>query len=178
LAVYSETLDPRSPASELLHRTRDYPVANFMGAFNFPRWPYGYGIGAVSLGGQYITRILGAPPATGGVESGFGNIVVEMGIVGLILWIAMSIAVVVCAWKVVRKLRGSPWFPLAFMIFWYVFLLLLPFTFVGLQAYEDFVLNAYAWVLLGILFRLPSLALSAQFAAGASTEQPAQRWIR
>jgi len=178
LAVYSETLDPRSPTSELLHRTRDYPLANFIGAFNFPRWPYGYGIGAVSLGGQYITRILGAPPATMGVESGFGNIVVEMGIVGLILWIAMSITVVVYAWKVVRKLKGSPWFPLAFMIFWYVFLLLLPFTFVGLQAYEDFVLNAYAWVLLGILFRLPTLALSAQFAAGAPTEQPARRWIR
>jgi hypothetical protein len=178
LAVYSETLDPRSPTSELLHRTRDYPLANFMGSFNFPRWPYGYGIGAVSLGGQYITRILGAPPATMGVESGFGNIVVEMGIVGLILWIAMSIAVLVCAWKVVRKLKGSPWFPLAFMIFWYAFLLLLPFTFVGLQAYEDFVLNAYAWVLLGILFRLPTLALSAQFAAGAAMEQPARRWIR
>jgi len=90
----------------------------------------------------------------------------------------MSIAVVLCAWKVVRKLKGSPWFPLAFMIFWYVFLLLLPFTFVGLQAYEDFVLNAYAWVLLGILFRLPTLALSAQFAAGAPSEQPARRWIR
>ena len=101
-----------------------------------------------------------------------------MGIVGLILWIAMSIAVLVYAWKAVRKLKDSPWFPLAFMIFWYVFLLFLPFTFVGLQAYEDFVLNAYAWVLLGILFRLPTLVLSAQFAAGAPAEQPAQRWIR
>jgi hypothetical protein len=31
-------------------------------------------------------------------------------------------------------------------------------------AYEDFVINAYFWTLLGILFRLPTLPLSAQFA--------------
>jgi len=178
LAVYSETLDPRSSASELIHRTRDYPMANFLGAFSFPRWPYGYGIGAVSLGGQYVARIFHVLPPVGGVESGFGNIVVEMGIVGLILWFVMSIAVVVSAWRVVRKLKGSPWFPLAFMIFWYVFLLLLPFTYQGIQAYEDFVLNAYAWILLGILFRLPKLALSAQFAPGTPNNQPIQRWIR
>jgi hypothetical protein len=177
LAVYSETLDPRSPASELLHRTRDYPLANFLGAFSFERWPYGYGIGAVSQGGQYITRILHVPPPTGNVESGFGNIIIEMGIVGLLLWLVMSITVVLSAWRIVRKLKGSQWFPLAFMIFWYVFLLLLPFTFQGLQAYEDYVLNAYAWLLLGVLFRLPKLALSAQFAAGAVAEQPARRWI-
>jgi hypothetical protein len=178
LAVYSETLDPRSPASELGHRTGDYPIANLLGAFTYARWPYGYGIGAVSLGGQYVTRILGAKPATGGVESGFGNIIIEMGIVGLILWLVMSAAVVVTGWRVVRKLKGSPWFPLAFMIFFYVFLLLLPLTYEGLQAYEDFILNAYAWLLLGILFRLPTLALSAQFAAGGPSEQPSRRWIR
>jgi hypothetical protein len=50
--------------------------------------------------------------------------------------------------------------------------LLLPFTFVGLQAYEDFVLNAYAWIMVGILFRLPKLALSAQFAAAPLQEAP------
>jgi len=112
------------------------------------------------------------------VESGFGNIIIEMGIVGLILWLIMSTAVLVSGWRVVRKLKGSPWFPLAFMLFFYVFLLLLPLTYEGLQAYEDFILNAYAWLLLGILFRLPTLALSAQFAAGAPNEQPARRWIR
>jgi len=36
-----------------------------------------------------------------------------------------------------------------------------------MQPYQDFVLNAYLWLLLGILFRLPSLALSAQYAAAS-----------
>jgi len=162
LKVYSETLDPRSPTNELALRTRDYPLANFVGAFANPRWPYGFGIGTASLGGQYVTRIFQVQPPTDTVESGFGCLVLELGVVGLALWIIMSAAVLISAWKVVRKLRGSPWFPLAFMIFWYAFLLLLPFTFQGMQAYQDFVLNAYLWLMLGILFRLPKLALSAQ----------------
>ena len=178
LAVYSETLDPRSPASELVFRAREYPLRNFLGAFDYERWPYGYGIGTVSLGGQYVSRIFKVSPALIGVESGFGNIILEMGIVGLILWIVMSVAVVVSAWKVVHQLKGSPWFPLGFMIFLYVFLLLLPMTFPALQAYQDFVMNAYAWLLLGILFRLPKLALSTELASRAPAGQPAQRWTR
>ena len=178
LAVYSETLDPRSPVNELLHRTRDYPLANFLAAFDYPRWVYGYGIGTLSLGGQYVSRFFHVLPPTRGVESGFGNLIIEMGIGGLILWIVMSLAVVISAWKVVRKLKGSPWFPLGFMIFFYALLLLLPFTFMGSQAYQDFVLNAYLWLLLGVLFRLPKLALSAQFAADAAPAPSGKRWIR
>ena len=174
LAVYSETLDPRSPTNELLHRTRDYPLANFLAAFESPRWPYGFGIGTASLGGQYVTRIFQVAAPTETVESGFGCLVLELGVVGFALWFVMSGAVLISAWKIVRKLRGSPWFPLAFMIFWYAFLLFLPFTFQGMQAYQDFVLNAYLWLLLGILFRLPKLALSAQ-ASAASANSAAAR---
>ena len=171
LKVYSETLDPRSPTNELVLRTRDYPLANFLGAFDNPRWPYGFGLGTASLGGQYVTRIFGVSTPTEPVESGFGCLILEMGVVGLALWFIMSGAVLFSAWKVVRQLRGSPWFPLAFMIFWYAFLLLLPFTFQGIQAYQDFVLNAYLWLLLGVQFRLPKLAQSAQ--AVANSLQPA-----
>jgi hypothetical protein len=171
LKVYSETLDPRSPTNELVLRTRDYPLANFLGAFDNPRWPYGFGLGTASLGGQYVTRIFGVSTPTEPVESGFGCLILEMGVVGLALWFIMSGAVLFSAWKVVRQLRGSPWFPLAFMIFWYAFLLLLPFTFQGIQAYQDFVLNAYLWLLLGVQFRLPKLAQSAQ--AAANSLQPA-----
>ena len=177
LAVYSETLDPRSPTSELVHRTHDYPLQNFLSAFDYARWPYGYGIGTLSLGGQYIARFFHTTPPVSGVESGFGCLVIELGIVGFILWISMSGAIVWSAWKVVRRLRGSPWFPLAFMISWYAFLLLLPLTYQGIQAYQDFIMNAYLWLLLGVLFRLPKLALDAQFAATAATK-PVSQWIR
>src|SRR5258707_8533515 len=143
LAVFSETLDPRSPASELVHRTRDYPLKNFLAAFDYPMWPYGYGIGTISLGGQYVSRFFNARPAVGAVESGFGCLIVEMGIGGLVLWLVLAVTIVISAWRVVRKLRGSPELPLAFMIFLYAFLLLLPLTYEGLQPYQDFILKAY-----------------------------------
>jgi hypothetical protein len=178
LAIYEETLLPSSPSSELTHRGWTYPVANFVGAFNYDRWPYGYGIGTTALGGQYVARIFNVKPPVVGVESGYGTLIVEMGIVGLILWLIMSVAILFAAWKVVRKLKGSPWFPLGFVIFWYAFFLLFPATFGGMAAYEDFLLNAYLWLLLGILFRLPTLTLSAQYAANAPVAKPARRWIR
>jgi hypothetical protein len=178
LAIYEETLSPNSSKNELTHRGWTYPVENFLGAFNYDRWPYGYGIGTTALGGQYVARFFNAKPPVIGVESGFGTLVVEMGIGGLILWIIMSVAILFAAWKVVLKLRGSPWFPLGFVIFWYAFFLLGPATFGGIAAYEDYLLNAYFWLLLGLLFRLPTIALSAQFAANAPATQPAHRWIR
>jgi hypothetical protein len=178
LAVFSETLDPRSPASELLHRTRDYPLRNFLAAFDYDRWPYGYGIGTTSLGVQYVARFFHVRPPVGAVESGYGSLVIEMGVGGLALWLALSAGILISAWSVVRKLKGSPWFPLGFMIFWYAFLLLVPLTFQGMQAYQDFILNAYLWLLLGILFRLPKLALSAQYSAPAAAALTGNPWIR
>jgi hypothetical protein len=110
LAIYSETLTPGSSTSGLQNRTWDYPLRNFLGAFNYDRWPYGYGIGTSSLGVQYVAKIFHGAPMGVGVEGGFGTLIVEMGIGGLILWLVMSIAIIVSAWKVVKKLRGSPWF--------------------------------------------------------------------
>lgn len=171
LAIYEETLLPSSPTSELTYRGWDYPIQNFLGAFSYDRWPYGYGIGTSGLGSQYVTRIFKVKPPGAGVESGFGALVVEMGIGGLVLWLIMSLAITVSAWKIVKQLKGSPLFPLGFVIFWYALFLLFPATFGGIMAYEDFLLNAYLWLLLGILFRLPSITLSAQFADHAPAAQ-------
>jgi hypothetical protein len=178
LAIYQETLSPDSPKNELVHRGWSYPVQNFVGAFNYERWPYGYGIGTTALGGQYVARFFKVKPPVVGVESGYGTLIVEMGIGGLILWLIVSFAILFSAWKVVKKLRGSPWFPLAFVIFWYAFFLLFPATYGGIQSYEDFLMNAYLWLSLGVLFRLPTIALSSQFATLAPAEQSRQAWIR
>jgi hypothetical protein len=178
LAIYQETLDPNSPRNEVVHRGWTYPVQNFLGAFTYERWPYGYGIGTTALGGQYVARFFNAKPPVVGVESGFGTLIVEMGIGGLVLWFVMTGAILFTAWRVVKKLKGSPWFPLAFVIFWYAFFLLIPATWGGIAAYEDFLLNAYFWLLLGVLFRLPTIALSAQFAINAPSPPSRRPWMR
>ena len=178
LAIYKETLLPSSSTSELAHRGWTYPVQNFLGAFDSERWPYGYGIGTTSNGSQYVSRIFNVKPVGVSVESGYGTLVLEMGILGLILWIVMSVAILFSAWKVVKKLKGSPWFPVGFVILWYAFFLLGPATFGGMAAYEDFLLNAYFWLLLGMLFRLPTISPSGQFAIDTPSTRPARRWIR
>jgi len=172
--IYQQTLTPNSPHSELTFRSWDYPVQNFLAAFSYDRWPYGYGIGTTSLGTQYVARIFGAQRLPVGVESGYGTLVVEMGIVGLVLWIVMSVAILISAWRVVKRLKGSPLFPVGFVIFLYAVFLLFPATFGSMVAYEDFLLNAYLWLLLGILFRLQSIPLSAQFEANRAAA-PRQR---
>ena len=164
LAIYSETLLPDSPASELAHRTQTYPLQQLGFAFDHPRWPYGYGIGTCTLGGQYVTRIMRVKPMYIGVESGFGNLIVELGIVGLVLWIVLGFSIAISAWRVVTELRGTPWFPLAFSICLYAIILFFPMMFVGVSPYQDFVLNAYLWLLLGILYRLRLFPRAVQIA--------------
>ncbi len=165
LAIYSETLSPYSTASELAFRARDYPLQNFLAAFDTDRWIYGYGTGTASLGIQYIVRVLRIPGTGVSVENGYGQLVIEMGIFGLAFWLFWGVAVCSSGWKIVKQLKGSPWFPVAFAIFWLEFLILFPMGYNSIAFFQDFLVNAYFWVLLGVLFRLPSLALSAQFAA-------------
>ncbi len=170
LSFYWETLDPNSSNSELLQRIHSYPLQNFLYAFDYPRWPYGYGIGTASLGLQYVARILHVAPLGIGVESGFGAIVLELGIVGLVLYIVLAAAIVITAWSAARKLKGTQWFPIGFVVFWYSFLFLFPYVWGGIQPFEDFILNSLFWFSLGILFRLRDFVLRAE-ASGNYTAQ-------
>ena len=154
--IYSETLLPSSPTSELHSRSIDYPWSNFMRAFNDHNWVLGYGTGTTSLGVQYVMKFFKVARTRNGVESGYGQLVLEVGFVGLLLWIGLSFSIGWTAWQVVNSLKGTPWFPLAFSIFWFAFLLLIPMAYYSFQAYQDFVMNAYLWFFLGILFRLKS----------------------
>ena len=161
MAIYTETLLPNSSASELVHRTQVYPLQQLGYAFSYPRWPYGYGIGTCTLGIQYVTRIMHATPMYIGVEGGFANLIVELGIVGLVLWVVLGFAISFSAWKVVCELKGTPWFPISFVIFLFSFLLFFPMTYVG-TSYEDFLVNIYLWLLLGMLYRQRMISKAAQ----------------
>jgi len=157
-ALYSETLSPDSPSSELIYRTRDYPFRNFLLAFQYEHWVTGYGIGTSSLGYQYVVRYFHVAPMNVLVENGYGQILLELGVAGLLAWLVLSVSIITSAWKVVKELRQTPWFPIGFCIFWFAFLLLIPMSYIGFIAYQDYMMNAYLWLMLGILFRLPEIA--------------------
>ncbi len=157
-AFYSETLAPWSPASELGWRVWGYPVMFLAGAFDLPHWLVGHGIGTTSLGVQYVTGLLGAPALGVFMESGYAALITEMGILGPLLWVGWTAALVLSGWRVLRGLRGTPVFPVAAAILWFAFSLLFPQTYGGIASYQNYIFNAYLWLLVGILFRLPSLA--------------------
>lgn len=161
IAYYTETLSPTSTAYQLESRTWDYPLANLEGAFDRPHWIVGNGIGTTSLGIQYVAKLLHQPAPDLWVEEGFGMMIVEMGIVAPFLWIMWSCALVYCSWKVVRSLKQTRFFPIGFAILWYAFLLLLPLTYGTLTLYQDYVCNAYLWLFVGVLFRLPDVLATA-----------------
>jgi hypothetical protein len=157
IAFYAETLLPSSTAYEVTNRSWDYPINNLRSVFDGPHWVFGNGTGTASLGTQYVGKLIGQRPPQIGVEEGYGSLIVEMGIIAPFLWILWTAALLYQSWKVVKQLRETRFFPLALAISWYAFLLLYPFTFAGLAPYQNYVNNAFLWLLLGILFRLPSL---------------------
>ena len=157
VAFYSETLLPSSDAYQLSDRLWDYPLYNLGLAFSVPHWATGYGTGTSSLGVQYVARLLQEKPLGIGAESGYGTIVIEFGIVGLALWIMWTSVLVFSCWRVVMMLRQTRVFPLAFMTLWFTFILLFPQTFTSINAYQDYLVNAYLWLFIGMLFRLPEI---------------------
>ena len=156
-AFYRETLSPDSPDYEASIRAWDYPLGELLTAFSDPDWLTGHGIGTASLGTQYVSRIMEVRPAGGWVENGYGNLIAELGILGPVLWLVWASSLMFAAFKVILRLKGTWAFPVAFSIFWFAFYLLFPRMWMGMQSYEDFILNAYFWLLVGILFRLPAL---------------------
>ncbi len=157
LTYYWETLMPGSEHFEAGRRTWDYPLQELQNALGDPAWLTGHGIGTGSLGTQYVARIMQVPPGISLGENGYGDLIAEIGILGPILWLVWSTSLLVAACRVVLKLKGTWAFPLALSITWFAFILLFPMTWGGLVQYQNFISNAYLWLLVGVLFRLPDL---------------------
>jgi hypothetical protein len=162
LNFYTETLSPSSSAYEGRVRGWDYPIYNLELAFSDPHWIWGNGTGTASLGTQYVAKILGTQPPETWVEEGYGILILEMGILAPFLWILWTTFLLVSMWNVVRGLRQTRYFPIAFAIFWYALMLLAVFTFTGLAGYQNYVNNAYLWLLVGMFYRLPELLAHSQ----------------
>jgi len=157
-SFFTETLSVNGEGSELVNRTWDYPVQNLVGAFQEGNLLSGHGTGMSSLGMQYVAHFLNQPLPPYNVESGYGALIVEMGIFGPILWFLWVSVLLWQGWKIVRNLRETVYFPLGFAIWWYAVVDLVLLMYFGIQFYQNFVNNAYLWLLTGVLYRLPTLA--------------------
>jgi hypothetical protein len=155
----SETLSyGEGQGSELRTRGWDYPIENLVQAYNQEHWILGTGTGTTSLGAQYVARFFDVPMAEIGGENGFATLMVEMGILGPVLWIFWVAAALWSMWKVVKQIRQTVYFPIGFAIWWYCIVSLVLLFYLTMTAYQDFVNCAYMWLLIGVLYRLPKLA--------------------
>ena len=148
LAIYSETLSPSSPTSELVFRTRDYPLQNLLRPLStqMALWLW-------NRHGVAWRPICRPDHACGPYAHWRREWIWSTGTRtwhrGFAPWIALATSISFSAWNAAKSLRGSPWFPIAFAIFWYGFLLVGPISYSGFVIYEDFVMNAYLWLFLG-----------------------------
>jgi len=157
-SFFTETLSINGEGSELVNRGWSYPVRNLMAAIGEGNVLTGHGTGMSSLGMQYVAQFLNQPLPSFDVESGYGALIVEMGVFGPILWVLWVSVLLWQGWKIVRKLRETVYFPLGFAIWWYAVVDLVLLMYFGMQFYQNFVNNAYLWLLTGVLYRLPKLA--------------------
>ncbi|MGC1105864.1 MAG: hypothetical protein WA876_04935 [Candidatus Acidiferrales bacterium] len=162
LGFYSQTLLPGSSAYELSQRSWSYPIGELVKALSGPHWVVGNGTGTDTLGAQYVSEILKEPMPNVAVEEGYGQLIAEMGILAPFLWILWTAVTVGACWKIVGSLKGTRFFPIGMAILWYAFLLLFAMSYMTLDAYQNYVNNAFLWLLVGILFRLPELVRAQQ----------------
>ena len=155
---FTETLSINGSGSELVNRSWDYPIKNLTAAFDEGNLLTGHGTGLSSLGMQYVSQFLNEPSPVYNVESGYGSLIVEMGIGGPILWLLWVSVFLWQGWKIILELRETVYFPIGFAIWWYGVVMLVLLMYLGLQIYQNFVNNAYLWLLIGVLYRLPTLA--------------------
>ena len=66
----------------------------------------------------------------------------------------LGLGIAFSSWKIVVELRATPWFPLLLPSVWTTIILPVPMMFTGNSPYQDFLLNANLWPLLGVLYRL------------------------
>ena len=153
---YKQTLDPRSPNNEWTQRVDAY-VTNTTGGLQIGGL-FGRGTGTESLGKQYLS---GDPNLYEGrylVEGGYAALAVEWGVIGVTLWLVWSFAWITRQWGSVNSARGHRSAAAGFILFgWMLFFLFFGFV-SGLQAFQNFVANAYFWLLSGLVFALPIAA--------------------
>jgi len=156
----AETLSPVARESEVTWRPQVY-WTDILVALRESR-AFGHGTGTASLGLTYLYGLddfySGATWSPYRVEGGYASVIWEWGIVGVGLWIWWTLALIWVAGRTARRLAPSRFFGLAVALVLFLALLHVPYFFLGMSVYQNYVNNAYHWFLVGMLFRLPKLA--------------------
>jgi hypothetical protein len=156
LTYYNQALNPASGDNEWAFRWSRYSESTLLGLHS-GGW-IGRGTGTQSLGLQYVYG--GEKRSSRGLyhlESGYGTIAYELGGVGLALWLSWAVLWTRRLWQSARQVRGTEYESAAMVATgWIVFLLFIAF-FAGSQFFQNYVSNAFLWLLSGVVFGLADL---------------------
>jgi hypothetical protein len=155
---YDSTINPQSQYAEVGHRSSGY--------WNTIIYAYeesgliGHGTGTASLGLQYLYKALteSAYAAINHTEGGYAGVLWEWGGVGLALWLWWTCFLVIAMFRKMMILRGTPYYWLGVSILLFTLCFLFPLFYLGFQMYQNYVSQAFFYFLIGLFFRLPTLA--------------------
>lgn len=167
-SFFAQTLDPRATTSEWSNRLEGRTESLLLGV----RYGgvFGRGTGTHSIGRQYLFG--GEERSLYGLnvlESGWGSVAYELGAIGLLLWMIWTIAWFARATRCYLAVRGTPLGMPALVIIGWLFTFLVFGMFSGYQFFQNYVSNAFFWLLSGILFGLPTSPLVAPPPPASST---------
>jgi hypothetical protein len=116
----------------------------------------GHGTGTASLGLQYI---LGIDPYIDNVglyeiEGGIACVLWEWGIIGLLVWFIWTLSFMREIFRAGSLLRGTSYEGLGRGVVLFVFFILFPWFFMGMQVFQNYTNQAFLWFSSGVLFRL------------------------
>jgi hypothetical protein len=154
---YSQTLLPTSAANEWEFRWSAYTQNTLVG-LDLGGW-LGQGTGEGTLGKQYLYGGSEASPeGLYAVEGGYATVAQEWGGIGLLLWSIWTVAWIARLRRAVSLSRPDDLAAAGLVMLSWIVLFLVVLFFSGFQVFQNYLSNAYFWLLSGVLFALPDAA--------------------
>lgn len=155
LTFYTDTLDPSRRGNEWAQRWENYTDAIFYGIEEGGL--IGNGTGAESIGKQYFFSGSGGVSSAGQytVESGYGAVLVEWGMIGLAFWLIWVVRWLGRFASSVRGSRAGPFRSVGAILTAYAILFLVVQFYAGIAVFQNYIGNAFFWLLSGVAFALP-----------------------
>lgn len=158
VSFYAQSLDPTSEKSEWDWRWAAYTEGITLGIQKSTWLGRGAGTHSVGLqylvgGSEYSVKAVGYE-----VESGWGAVAIELGKIGLALWVIWSIVWSRRLMSSLRALRGRADAQAALPLVAYVLLALFVLFFTGYQSFQNYIVNANIWLMSGIVFGMGAAA--------------------
>lgn len=165
------TLDPTSGSSEWSDRLRAYS-SNIVKGISVGGIA-GQGVGTHSLGRQYLTSDsapAASPDAT--VESGFGSVAAEIGLVGLAIWLWWIFS----WWRCLSAAASAQADPSFGRVIggWIAFTMVIGFA-AHYSYYQNYFTNAFLWLMTGIIFGLQRVSEAVEPDPALSLETSSRR---